>query len=68
MKDIDTSNIFLVSAFAGGNLPDGCKIKVMRDFSVLTRDEALNLAAWLVAMADPRGDDFRETLRQIQST
>jgi hypothetical protein len=34
----------------------------------LTRGEALRLAAWLVAVADPFGDEFDKVRRAVLST
>ena len=34
----------------------------------ITRDQALNLAAWIVAVADPEGEDFRKLLEEVKST
>ena len=34
----------------------------------LTRDEALTLAAWLVAMADPVGEDFSTILDAVKGS
>lgn len=34
----------------------------------MTREEALLLAAWLVALADPMGDRFEDILEAVQNT
>jgi len=34
----------------------------------LARDEAINLAAWLRALADPDGKEFNRVLAEIQKT
>lgn len=34
----------------------------------ITADEALNLAAWLVAVADPIGGKFQRLLEEVLST
>jgi len=34
----------------------------------ITKADALNLAAWLVAVADPLGDQFAKVLAEVQST
>ncbi len=34
----------------------------------MTTDEALTLAAWLVTLADYRGDRFKEILEAVRST
>lgn len=59
-QELDTSNRFMVSA-AGPN------ISIMRTPTTITRDDALNLAAWLVAMAD-REDKFPALLDAVQNT
>lgn len=33
----------------------------------ISKDEALNLAAWLVSLADPVGDQFPKWLEAVQS-
>jgi len=51
-----------------GNLPPdgfmvgarGDMIAIMAFGKELTRDQALNLAAWLVALADPGGERFKQ--------
>lgn len=43
-------------------LSNGCQgIK-----AVLSPSDALELAAWIAAMVDPKGDDFDEIQRQIE--
>ncbi len=56
---MDTSNKFGVS-IQGGN------IVLLNARHVLSKDEALNLAAYLVSMADPGGDKFAEVLTAVQ--
>lgn len=34
----------------------------------LTKGQAINLAAWLVAMADPEGKEFERVLEEIKKT
>ena len=59
---IDTANHFLVSVGGQG-------ISVMNAPRLpMSKDEALNLAAWLVAVADPLGDDFQAVLDAVKST
>lgn len=64
---IDTSNFALVSkpAKAAG-------VAILNPSAVLgkllTDDEALVLAAWLVAMTDPGGERFTQVLHQVLNT
>jgi hypothetical protein len=70
--EVDTSNRFLVSAIGDkivvlgfpGGLSRGKSAELL--VQLLTRDDAINLAAWLVALADPAGDDFQRTLKAVQ--
>ena len=57
MPDIDTSNKFFVAA-------QGDQIVIMRPAQRISHDEALNLAAWLVALAD-RDDKFPALLEAV---
>jgi len=59
-KEIDTANKFVV-----GNRADA--IVIGRPLAVLSKGEALNLAAWLVAIADDR-DEFPAILEAIKNT
>jgi hypothetical protein len=43
------------------------KIVVQRPAAHMTRCEALNLAAWLVSLADD-DDEFQELLKKVQNT
>ena len=49
----------------GGN---GGKIVIVAFRQELTREQALNLAAWLVAIADPVGDEFQKYLTAVRNT
>ena len=60
MADIDTSNKFLVSA-------RGQRIGVMRPTHDMSKEDALNLAAWLVAMVDVDPADFDKAVSDIES-
>jgi hypothetical protein len=64
---IDTANNWLVS-FVPSN--DGIVIlnRNMLLARRLTKEEALNLAGWLVAMADPTRKDFDPLLKAILET
>ena len=57
----DLGNPFLVVARADGSLLIGNAPR-----TVISRDEALLLAAWLVVMADPAGDRFGPVLKAVQ--
>ena len=59
-----------------GNLPPdgfmvggrGDKIAIMAFGRELTKEQALNLAGWLVALADPGGEEFQKYLTAICNT
>ena len=59
---IDTMNYFLVGLYQDkviiGSPP----------LAMLSRDLALNLAAWLVALADPDQVEFPKVLKALQET
>jgi hypothetical protein len=59
----DTSNKFLV-----GSNGESVVIQFIPHPPALSRADALNLAAWLVAMADPSGEEFDEVLRRVLNT
>lgn len=46
----------------------GDKIAILAFGRELTREQALNLAGWLVALADPVGGEFKKYLNAIRST
>ena len=56
----ETGNIQLVSV-------QGDRIWILNPKRDMSRQEALNLAAWLVALANS-GSEFVDTLRAIQAT
>ena len=59
--DIDTTNRFLVSA-------RGDEVLVLNPPRTgISRDDALNLAAWLVALAGG-GEKFAAVLRAVEAT
>lgn len=58
--DIDTTNKFMVSLHGDGI------VMLRRPASQLSKAEALNLAAWLVALAD-RHDSFPALLEAVQN-
>jgi hypothetical protein len=57
---IDTANLFRVGVIGGD-------LVVLRPFSRLTRAEALNLAAYLVALADTK-EEFPALLKAVLDT
>jgi hypothetical protein len=64
--DFDVANKFLVaSAPADGTFT---LLNPPKPRQVLTRAEALNLAAWIVAIVDPDMDDFAKMLVDVQAT
>lgn len=61
-EPIETLNQFIVAA-------NGDCIVVMHPPNTpLTKEEALNLAAYLVALADPTHERFAKVLKAIEST
>lgn len=55
---LDSSNEFLVGM-------KGDKVVIIRPKMVLTRGEAVNLAVWLVALADPGRRQFDRVIREV---
>lgn len=60
--DIDTSNDHLVGT-QGGRI-----VILMPPLAPMDKDEALRLAAWIVALADFEGDRFPAVLEAVQNT
>lgn len=59
---IDTCNRHMVGV-------QGDKIGIgMPPRTLMTKEEALVLAAWLVALADPLGEKFAEVLDAVENT
>jgi hypothetical protein len=62
---LDTFNKFVVGV-------QGDKVTIMNiapgTIPKLSKPEALNLAAWLVSLADPTGDEFHKWLEAVQNT
>lgn len=56
----DTSNQFAVCAH-----PDGMLVIRKLPIARLSKDEAINLAAWLVCLADPEMKEFRRVCLEI---
>jgi hypothetical protein len=61
---IDTLNKFCVQQV--GSL--GIRIGHPRPGKIISTDDALNLAAWLVAIADPTGEQFPKVLDAVHNT
>ena len=65
MEEIDTSNNYLVAVTGGGI----CLLAPPRPMAILSGDEALRLAAWLVCLAETQTETkFADVLEAIQST
>ena len=62
MSDIDTGNKFFVSMSVGGD------VFILRRPGSLSRHDALNLAAWLVAMAQENEGEFEKLLEAVRNT
>lgn len=62
--DFDVANKFLVAASAGAEM--FTLLNPPRPRQALTKAEALNLAAWIVSIADPDMDDFARMLAAVQ--
>jgi hypothetical protein len=63
--EIDTTNRFGVAS--GGS--DRFLVLFTKRFqSPLQKSDCLNLAAWLVAMADPSGKEFDKVLEAVRNT
>lgn len=65
MSAIDPSNRFAVSIDGHGCL---WLHLCPRPHEPLSRDDALNLAAWLAALADPGGEEFARVLRAMRES
>lgn len=59
---IDTSNEFMIGASA-----DTIVLHAPIPH-VLSRDQAIRLAAWLAVLADPQGEQFNRTLQAIRES
>ena len=60
---MDTSNKYLVGVAGDGRLH-----LQMPPRGPMTKDEALLLAAWMVALADPGGERFEKILAAVLDT
>jgi hypothetical protein len=64
MPEVNTFNRWMVGAI-------GDRLSMLRPplaGELMEKDDALVLAAWLVALADPDGRKFREVLEAVQNT
>ena len=62
--ELDTRNDFFVGL-------QGTNVRVMRGIApgaVLPKEQALRLAAWLVVVCDPNGEEFKATLAAVENT
>lgn len=57
----DTSNQFLVATSR-----DGERVCAMPWGGVVSRAEALNMAAWIVALTDPEQKEFQPLLKAVR--
>lgn len=60
--DIDTGNEQLVSRDGDGT------VRIQLPCRRMTSGDALRLAAWLVVVADPVGDEFEAVLSAVRNT
>lgn len=60
MEEIDTDNQFMVGS-------QGTNIIVLRPPSVMTKEQAVRFAAWLVTLADDN-NQFDTVLEAVQNT
>ena len=64
LQFLDTSNEFAVTAH-----PTLQSVMIIQSpCGAMTRGEALNLAAWIVALVDPGAKDFNRLLKAILNT
>lgn len=59
MSELDASNKFMVGV-------QGDNVIIMRRFNILTKADALNLAAWLVTLANDN-DEFGLMIEKVQN-
>jgi hypothetical protein len=62
MSEIDTTNKFMVST-----TPRDEFVMIMLPVRRLPREDALNLAAYIVALVDPLGEEFSKVLEAIEN-
>lgn len=46
----------------------GVQILALTGGRLIPKEDALNLAAWIVAVADPLGEDFEIMMEQVMAT
>jgi hypothetical protein len=64
-EELPISNLPPEGFLVGGH---GDKIAILAFGRELIKDQALNLAAWLVALADPGGERFKQFFDVVCST
>ena len=64
-RELPIANLPPEGFMVGGR---GDKIVIMAFSREITREQVLNLAAWLVALADPGGDEFEKYLAAVRNT
>jgi hypothetical protein len=62
MSEIDTTNKFMV-----GTTPRNEFVMIMLPVRRIPREDALNLAAYIVALVDPLGEEFSKVLEAIKN-
>ncbi len=65
-ETINTENSQLVGVQVGGEA--GAIITVALPRHTMTRAEAIRHAAWIVALADPNGEEFAKVLEAVKRT
>lgn len=65
-RPLDSSNRFAVGS-RGGSIVIQCLPGVIGR-PVLDRASAINLAAWLMLLADPTGCEFQQMVREIKNS
>lgn len=57
----------MTNEFLIGMTADGKTIQLLRPIPrQMTKDQALTLAAWIVAIADPTGQQFEAKLQEVR--
>lgn len=63
LQFIDTCNRFLVATSG-----DGQRVSLLPAGGIISREEALNMAAWIVALTDPEQREFQRLLDGIKKS
>lgn len=63
LQFLDTCNRFLVATSA-----DGQRVSLLPAGGIISRAEALNMAAWIVALTDPEQREFARLLDGIRKS